>query len=293
MPPPAPRARPDPARDRDPARSIDDRLARDGHRSHRPDASPSAPERRALGVQVRAPRLRAHAAVDPGHARALPRRQRLLPLGLRVHAALRARLVRADFFSATRATTRPSSGCSRRCTPTTRRRGSRTSSASRRRGHREQLPRRQSAYPCSSACSGIASATSSRTTPTSSAAPTRAASRSRTSYRPAAAVQAGIGIHQAELQQNLGLTPIAHVAARPADRTVDVGAYALRTWTRDHRQLSPIQDGTMYVAGLDARYKLPARPRHARTSRSATTTWTRRSTSRPRSRSCTRREAAA
>ena len=38
---------------------------------------------------------------------------------------------------------------------------------------------------------------------------------------------------------------------------VDVGAYVLRTWTRDKRQLSPIQDGTMYVAGLDARYKLP------------------------------------
>jgi len=69
--------------------------------------------------------------------------------------------------------------------------------------------------------------------------------------------QAGLGMHQAQLQQNLGLTPIAHVAASyPVDR-VNLGAYVLRTWTRDTRQLSPIQDGTMYVAGLDARYQLP------------------------------------
>ncbi len=70
-------------------------------------------------------------------------------------------------------------------------------------------------------------------------------------------VQAGIGMHQAQLQQNLGLTPIAHVAASyPVDR-FNFGAYVLRSWTRDTRQLSPIQDGTMYVAGFDARYTLP------------------------------------
>ena len=69
--------------------------------------------------------------------------------------------------------------------------------------------------------------------------------------------QAGLGMHQAQLQQNLGLTPIAHLAASyPIDR-LNVGAYVLRTWTRDTRQLSPIQDGTMYVSGLDARYTLP------------------------------------
>lgn len=74
-------------------------------------------------------------------------------------------------------------------------------------------------------------------------------------------IQAGIGIHQAQLQQNLGLTPVAHVAANfPVGKDVSVGAYVLRSWTRDQRQLSPIQDGTMYVAGTDARYKLP----HAR-----------------------------
>jgi len=70
-------------------------------------------------------------------------------------------------------------------------------------------------------------------------------------------VQAGIGVHQAELDQNLGLTPIAHVAAAYPFGPVEVGTYVLRTWTRDKRQLSPIQDGTMYVAGADARYRLP------------------------------------
>jgi hypothetical protein len=73
-------------------------------------------------------------------------------------------------------------------------------------------------------------------------------------------VQTGIGIHQAQLQQNLGLTPIAHLAGAypiPGVEGLELGAYTLRTWTRDQRQLSPIKDGTMYVAGLDARYKLP------------------------------------
>ncbi len=72
-------------------------------------------------------------------------------------------------------------------------------------------------------------------------------------------VQAGIGIHQAQLQQNLGLTPVAHLAGSyPVAHDLSLGAYALRTWTRDRRQLSPIQDATMYVAGTDARYKLPS-----------------------------------
>ena len=57
------------------------------------------------------------------------------------------------------------------------------------------------------------SATSSRTTRTSSAARIRAASRSRTRSPARPRIQGGIGFHQAELQQNLGLTPIAHVAA--------------------------------------------------------------------------------
>ena len=70
--------------------------------------------------------------------------------------------------------------------------------------------------------------------------------------------QVGIGMHQAQLQQNLGLTPIAHLAASyPVIENLTLGTYLLRTWTRDTRQLSPIQDGTMYVAGLDARYTLP------------------------------------
>src|SRR5262245_9252920 len=73
-------------------------------------------------------------------------------------------------------------------------------------------------------------------------------------------VQTGIGIHQAQLQQNLGLTPVAHVAGAypvPGIEGLELGAYTLRTWTRDKRQLSPIKDGTMWVTGLDARYRLP------------------------------------
>ena len=70
-------------------------------------------------------------------------------------------------------------------------------------------------------------------------------------------VQGGLGIHEANLQQNQGMTPIAHVAASYPVGPVDVAAYGVRTWTDDKRQLSPIQSGTMYVAGLDAKYKLP------------------------------------
>ncbi len=70
-------------------------------------------------------------------------------------------------------------------------------------------------------------------------------------------VQAGLGIHEANLQQNEGLTPIAHVAGAYPVGPVELGAYVLRTWTDDKRQLSPIQDGTLWIAGADARYKLP------------------------------------
>ncbi len=70
-------------------------------------------------------------------------------------------------------------------------------------------------------------------------------------------VQAGIGFHEADLQQNLGLTPVAHVAADVPVGDVDIGTYVIRTWTRDERQLSPIKNGTMWVAGADAKYKLP------------------------------------
>lgn len=70
-------------------------------------------------------------------------------------------------------------------------------------------------------------------------------------------VSAGVGIHEAQLQQNQGLTPVAHVAGGHPVGPVELGGYLIRTWTRDTRQLSPIQDGTMWVAGLDARYTLP------------------------------------
>jgi hypothetical protein len=70
-------------------------------------------------------------------------------------------------------------------------------------------------------------------------------------------VQGGIGFHEANLQQNQGMTPILHLAGSYPLGPVDVGGYAIRTWTDDKRQLSPITPGTMYVAGLDARYHLP------------------------------------
>ncbi len=70
-------------------------------------------------------------------------------------------------------------------------------------------------------------------------------------------IQAGLGVHEADLTQNLGMTPIAHVAGVYPIGPLELGAYVLRTWTRDKRQLSPIEDGTMYVTGMDAHYKLP------------------------------------
>ncbi len=71
-------------------------------------------------------------------------------------------------------------------------------------------------------------------------------------------VQAGIGLHEADTQQNQGTTPIAHVAAAYPVGPVELGTYVLRTWTDDKRQLTPIEPGTMYVAGADAKYKLPS-----------------------------------
>ncbi|HTM23048.1 MAG TPA: hypothetical protein VL172_21155, partial [Kofleriaceae bacterium] len=69
-------------------------------------------------------------------------------------------------------------------------------------------------------------------------------------------VQAGAGAHQERLAENQGLTPIAHLAGGiPIGRDLLAGAYLLRTWTRDQRQLSPIQDGTLWVVGADLRWK--------------------------------------
>ena len=70
-------------------------------------------------------------------------------------------------------------------------------------------------------------------------------------------IQTGIGIHQRNLQANVGLTPIAHVAGAYPVGPIELGGYVVRTWTRDKPPLSQIQDGTMWVTGLDARYKLP------------------------------------
>ena len=72
-------------------------------------------------------------------------------------------------------------------------------------------------------------------------------------------VQAGAGVHQAILQQNQGVTPIAHVAGGVPVGDAVIGGYLLRSWTRDKRQLSPIEDGTLWVAGVDVKWKLPRR----------------------------------
>jgi hypothetical protein len=71
-------------------------------------------------------------------------------------------------------------------------------------------------------------------------------------------VQAGVGFHQANLENNEGMTPIAHLAAAYPVGPVELGTYLLSTWTGDDkRPLLPIVGGTMYVAGADAKYKLP------------------------------------
>lgn len=70
-------------------------------------------------------------------------------------------------------------------------------------------------------------------------------------------VQTGLGFHEADLTQNEGTTPIAHLAAAYPVGPVMVGTYVLRTWTDDKRQLSPIVPGSMWVAGADAKYQLP------------------------------------
>jgi hypothetical protein len=73
-------------------------------------------------------------------------------------------------------------------------------------------------------------------------------------------VQAGAGAHQERLAENQGLTPVTHlVGGVPIGENLIAGAYLLRAWTRDQRQLSPIQDGTLWVLGADARYRLPRR----------------------------------
>lgn len=80
----------------------------------------------------------------------------------------------------------------------------------------------------------------------------------RWDFEGGAHVQAGAGAHQERLQQNQGLTPVTHLTgAAPVTDDLVLGGYLLRAWTRDKRQLSPIQDGTMWVAGVDARYALP------------------------------------
>ncbi len=70
-------------------------------------------------------------------------------------------------------------------------------------------------------------------------------------------VQGGAGVHQEQLQQNQGMTPVAHLAGGVPVGDAVVGGYLLKSWTRDKRQLSPIENGDLLVAGVDVRYALP------------------------------------
>ena len=74
-------------------------------------------------------------------------------------------------------------------------------------------------------------------------------------------VQAGIGFHEADLQQNQGTTPIAHVVGAYPVGPVEVGAYLLRTWTRDKRQLARSRTARC-TSPASTRSKAARRPRH-------------------------------
>jgi hypothetical protein len=82
--------------------------------------------------------------------------------------------------------------------------------------------------------------------------------KARWKFSDQAYVQAGAGAHQEQLQQNQGLTPVVHVAGGAPVGPVVVGGYILKSWTRDKRQLSPIEDGDLLVLGVDGTYELPA-----------------------------------
>jgi hypothetical protein len=96
-------------------------------------------------------------------------------------------------------------------------------------------------------------------------------------------VQTGIGLHQAQLQQNLGLTPVAHIAG-----AYPVGPVELAT-SASSRPFKTARCTSAASTRATSCPKTAARP----TSRSATTAWTTCSTSRPRWRSCTPRVAEA
>jgi hypothetical protein len=66
-------------------------------------------------------------------------------------------------------------------------------------------------------------------------------------------VQVGAGAHEAVPQQNQGMTPIVHVVGGVPVGPVALGGYMVYTWTRDKPKLSPIKDGDLFIAGVDAR----------------------------------------
>ena len=64
----------------------------------------------------------------------------------------------------------------------------------------------------------------------------------------------GFGAHLEAIEANQGLSLLHYLRIGLAfDRRIEVGFHYLRTWTRDQRQLSEIEDGDMDVVGVDAR----------------------------------------
>jgi len=81
--------------------------------------------------------------------------------------------------------------------------------------------------------------------------------KARWDFTDDAYVQVGAGAHREQLEQNQGLTPIVHLVGGYPIGDAVIGGYLLKSWTRDKRQLSPIENGDLLVAGLDVRYRLP------------------------------------
>lgn len=70
--------------------------------------------------------------------------------------------------------------------------------------------------------------------------------------------KAGYGAHAEVVSSNQGFTPMAWMAAGLDLGIVDIGGYAFRAWTRDsEREFAIIENGSMIVAGGDARAAVP------------------------------------
>ena len=72
-------------------------------------------------------------------------------------------------------------------------------------------------------------------------------------------LDAGYGIHADFLSSNQGMTPLAWVRLGLIRPWLDTAGYVMRTWTTDSDRgfASQIEDGTLLVAGADARVAVP------------------------------------